>query len=720
MLRLVARILLRLFSRYEVHGVIPDRPPEKLLIVGNHQSFIDPLFILAYCPFDVTWVTHQQIAAKWYFRLVLRLVPHLVVDTASPHSLKQVLDAVNSGKPVCLFPEGRLTTTGALMKVYDGIAFLHTKSGAALLPFNIDGMAYSSIFTRHRPPFPQQLRPKARITFFPLTKLPEPRGRTAKERRRNASNDLRRLLEVNWFESQPARSLGEAFLDAVDLYGREWEVVEDIRFTPETFGGVLRGALALGRLVSRLAAEGERVGVLMPNASPTVMLLFGMFGQRRVPAMLNYTSGVDGMQSACVTAQIKTILTSRSFLEKAKLTDKVAQLKDVKIVHLEDLRPQFTLFDKLWLMAYALRFPRRVIKAVNPEEPAVVMFTSGSEGKPKGVVLSHRAILSNVAQCRAVFEFQNSDKFLAALPLFHSMGLIVGAFVPLTCGARVFLYPSPLHYRMIPEIAYDRDCTLIFGTGTFLAKYGQFAHPYDFYKVRFVLCGAEKLPETVRQLWMNKFGIRILEGYGVTEMSPVVSINSPVSNRVGTVGKVLPGIEYHLEPVEGIDRGGMLHVRGPNQMTGYMLYDQPGKIQPPKSSYKPGWYETGDVVDIDEDGYVTIQGRVKRFAKVAGEMVSLEVVELMATAASPQRAHAASAISSERRGEVLVLFTEDKELRREHLQSAARRGGLPEVAIPRVIVPLDKIPRLGSGKFDYVTLKQMAADAYRESAPTTK
>ncbi|MCC6585753.1 MAG: AMP-binding protein [Bryobacterales bacterium] len=720
MLRFVARLLLRIFCDYEVRGPIPSKAPEKLLIIGNHQSFIDPLFVMAYCPFEVTWVTHEQIAAKWYFRLVLRLVPHLVVDAASPHSLKKVLDTVNAGKPVCLFPEGRLTTTGALMKVYDGIAFLHTKSGAQLLPLNIDGMVYSSIFTRHKPPFPRKLRPKVRVTFFPLTSLPEPQGRNARERRRNASNELRRLLELNWFRSQPPKTVFESFLDAVDLFGRDWEIMEDIRFSPDTFGGVLRGSLALGRLVSRISADKETIGVLMPNATPTVMLLMGMFGARRVAAMLNYTAGVEGMQSACDTARIKTVLTSKSFLEKAKLTEKVAQLKNVKVIQLEDLRPQFTIVDKLWLILYAMRFPRRVMKACDPEDAAVVLFTSGSEGKPKGVVLSHRAIMANVDQCKAVFEFSNKDKFLAALPMFHSMGLIVGTFIPLTCGARVFLYPSPLHYRMIPEMAYDRDCTIIFGTGTFLAKYGQFAHPYDFYSVRFVLCGAEKLPEQVRQLWMNKFGIRILEGYGVTEMSPVISINSPVSNRVGTVGKVLPDIQYHLEPVAGIENGGMLHVHGPNQMTGYMLYDRPGEVQPPKSSYKPGWYETGDVVNIDQDGYVSIVGRVKRFAKVAGEMVSLETVEAIANAASPQKAHAASAVSSDRRGEVLVLFTEDKQLRRDQLQAAARQRGFAEVAIPRIVVPMDKIPRLGSGKFDYVTLKQMAAEQYSESTPAAQ
>ena len=709
MLRLVARLLLRIFFNYSIHGPIPKSPPSKLLILCNHQSFVDPLFILAYCPFDIWWITHTQIAAQWRFRIFLRFVPHLVVDTANPLTMKLVIEHINSGKPVCIFPEGRLTVTGALMKVYDGLAFLQFKTGAQLLPVSVDGAVYSR-FNRLKKPFPRLLRPRVRATFFPLTTLPEPSGSSARQRRRNASHQIRRLLEQTWFESQfqHVTNLFDAFLNAISIYGRGAESLSDIRFTPDSYGGVLRGALALGRLVSRHTAEREIAGVLMPNASPTIMLILGMFAQRRIPAMLNYTAGVEGMQSACQTAKIKTIFTSRTFLEKAKLTEKVAQLRDLRILYLEDLRPQFTIADKAWLILYALRFPRAVIQDPKPDDPALVLFTSGSEGKPKGVVLSHRNILANIAQVRSVIEFSNQDKFLAALPLFHSFGLTVGALVPLTTGARVFLYPSPLHYRMIPEIAYDQDCTVIFGTGTFLARYAKMAHEYDFYSAHHVLSGAEKLPDAVRQVWLEKFGIRVLEGYGITEMSPAVSVNTPYFNRPGTVGKILPGIEYDVTPVEGIDHGGMLHLRGPTRMLGYLLHDKPGVIQEPQSPKGPGWYETGDIVEIDADGFLKIAGRVKRFAKVAGEMVSLEVVEQLAALRSPSRAHAASTYASSRRGEVIVLFTEDRELRREHLSAAARERGSPEIAVPRHIQYIEKIPRLGSGKFDYVKLKEMA------------
>jgi acyl-[acyl-carrier-protein]-phospholipid O-acyltransferase/long-chain-fatty-acid--[acyl-carrier-protein] ligase len=443
-------------------------------------------------------------------------------------------------------------------------------------------------------------------------------------------------------------------------------------------------------------------------------MIIGLMAMRRVPAMLNYTSGREGLENACKIAEIKTIFASRAFIEKAKLTAMMENFTAARVMYLEDLRKHFGIIDKLWLVLFALRFPKAAIKRSKPSDMAVVLFTSGSEGKPKGVALSHSSILANCAQSRAVIEISHNDKFLNALPLFHSFGLVAGLMLPLVCGSRIFLYPSPLHYRVIPEIFYDRDCTVLFATSTFLGNYARFAHPYDFYKIRYVVSGAEKLSEEVRKFYFEKVGIRILEGYGATECSPIISVNTPFSCELGSVGEPLPGIECKLAPVEGIETGGELHVRGPNVMMGYFLAGAPGVLQPPKSQFGEGWYDTGDIVTMNARRHITIQGRLKRFAKVAGEMVSLEVVERIAVAASPKRMHASAAVKEEARGETIVLFTDDPDLKREKLMAAAHENGLPEFAIPRRVIHVDKVPLLGNGKKDYVKLQAMAAETVKK------
>jgi acyl-[acyl-carrier-protein]-phospholipid O-acyltransferase/long-chain-fatty-acid--[acyl-carrier-protein] ligase len=489
-------------------------------------------------------------------------------------------------------------------------------------------------------------------------------------------------------------------------------VVEDLRQVEYSYRDLLKAALALGRLAGRLTRPGEKVGLLLPNLMPTLALFLGLTALKRVPAMLNYTAGVDGMQTACTAAEVRTLITSRAFVEQAKLADKLAALQGLeRIVYLEDLRAQMTVLDKLWLLGWALWFPRQVEIAATPEDAAVVLFTSGSEGKPKGVVLSHRAILANIAQIRAIIDFTIDDRVLNVLPVFHSFGLTAGTLLPVLTGASLFLYPSPLHYRVIPELAYDRGCTVMFGTSTFLGNYARFAHPYDFYRLRYVVAGAEKLALPVRDQWFEKFGIRILEGYGATETAPVIAVNTPMAFRSGTVGQFLPGLEYRLQAVPGIERGGALHVRGPNVMSGYLKADKPGVLQEPESDIGAGWYETGDIVEVDDDGFVRIVGRIKRFAKVAGEMISLEAVEKLAFAASPAAQHAASSQPDAGKGEALVLFTTDADLARAALQSAAQQLGMPELAVPRKIVRIDVLPLLGTGKTDYVTLKRMAEAA---------
>lgn len=707
LLRPLLRGLARLLFRLEVHLQQADFSHSRLLIVANHESFLDGLLIGLFLPVDPVFVINTAIARRWYFRLLLSQVDYLTVDPTSPMAMKKVVRLIESGRPVVIFPEGRITLTGSLMKIYDGPAFVAAKTGATVIPVRLEGTA-RSYFSRLSGKHPRSLLPKIRLTVLPERLFPMPEAASAKLRRHKAGEAMRRLMQEMLFVSRPARTLYAALCDAAAIFGRRRRVLEDIRQIEYSYNDLFKMVLILGRQIERLSTPGERVGLLLPNMAPTLALIFGLSARRRVPAMLNYTAGVDGMQTACDAAQIRSIVTSRAFVEQAKLAGKLAGLSGVQIFYLEDIRERISLGDKLWLMLWAIHFPRAFELPSAPEDAAVVLFTSGSEGRPKGVVLPHRAILANIEQIRSVIDFSVNDKVLNALPIFHSFGLTGGALLALLNGASLFLYPSPLHYRVIPELAYDRGCTVLFGTSTFLGNYAKFAHPYDFYRLRYVVAGAEKLSDAVRNLWFEKFGLRIFEGYGATETAPVLAVNTPMAYRSGTVGNLLPGIEARLVPVPGIDGGGILHVRGPNVMAGYLRVERPGILQPPVSALGDGWYETGDVVDIDADGFVKIVGRVKRFAKIAGEMVSLEVVEKLAIAVSPLLAHAASTQPDASKGEALVLFTTDPALNREQLSAKARQLGMPELAVPRKIEWVEALPLLGTGKTDYVTLKRMA------------
>ena len=710
LLKTILRALAALMFRVRVKGGLPAETP-RLLVVANHESFLDGLLLGLFLPLDPVFVVHTGVVRNPVFRLLLGLVDYLAVDPTSPMAMKKVIRLIEGGRPVVIFPEGRITLTGSLMKTYDGPAFVAAKTGATILPVRIDGAA-RTYFSRLAAHVPRKLFPQIGLFLRPTTRIAMPETGSARERRRKAGESMRRLMQEMIFASRPTQTLFAALLDAAAIQGPGRALVEDMKQIEYSYRDLIKMSLVLGRVAARHDSRRDRpIGLLLPNVAPTLALIFGLTAHRRTVAMLNYTAGVDGMQAACTAAQIGTVISSRAFVEQAKLGDKLAALDGVRILWLEDLRDEIDLLDKLWLMAWALPFPRAALPPGSPEDPAVVLFTSGSEGKPKGVVLSHRALLSNVAQIRAVVDFSIDDKILNALPLFHSFGLTAGGLLPVLTGAKVFLYPSPLHYRVIPELAYDRNCTVLLGTSTFLGNYAKFAHPYDFYRLRYVIAGAEKLAAPVRELWFEKFGIRIFEGYGATETAPVLAVNTPMAFRSGTVGQFLPGLQHRLLPVPGIATGGMLHVKGPNLMSGYLRFENPGVLQAPASAAGEGWYETGDVVDVDADGFVKIVGRVKRFAKVAGEMVSLEAVEKLAAAASPGAAHAASTQPDASRGETILLFSTDPQLTRDRLQTAARDGGWPEIAVPRRIIQVDALPLLGTGKIDYVTLKQMAEKA---------
>jgi acyl-[acyl-carrier-protein]-phospholipid O-acyltransferase/long-chain-fatty-acid--[acyl-carrier-protein] ligase len=706
MLKTILKSVFSLLFRIHVKGNMSRPDAKKLLVIANHESLLDGFLLGLFLPFKATFVVHTTVLDNLWFRLILSTVPHITVDPTNPMAMKKVIKLLEAGEPVVIFPEGRITLTGSLMKVYEGPAFVAAKTNATILPVRLDGPA-RSYFSRLSGHYPKKLFPKITLTVLPTATLPESTSTTAKRRRHDAGEAMRRLMQEMIFASKPTQTLFSALLDAIDIYGSRTNIIEDINQKEESYGQLLTKSLALGRLVEKVSQPHEALGVLLPNVSSTVSLIYGATAMQRIPAMLNYTAGTAGLQNACIAAKVTKIITSRQFLDAAKLHDTVAALNGISIIYLEDLRSEFSWKDKAWLFGFARWLPNYAVSHVEPNDPAVILFTSGSEGKPKGVVHSHQSILANIGQIQSIIDFSPSDKFMISLPLFHAFGFTCGAIMPIVLGSKMFLYPSPLHYRVIPEVIYDRGCTVLFGTSTFLGNYAKYANPYDFYKLRYVVAGAEKLNPDVRSLWMEKFGIRIFEGYGATECAPVIAVNTPMSYLANSVGPLLPGIESQVVAVPGIDEGGLLKVRGPNVMLGYYLYDNPGQLSAPKN----GWYDTGDIVEIDQQGFVHIKGRVKRFAKVAGEMVSLENVEKFAIHSSPSKEHAASTKVDSQRGESIVLFTTDEQLRREHIQTSARELGGAEIAIPRKIIYIKELPLLGTGKTDYVTLSNMAEQA---------
>lgn len=703
------RFVLRQWFRVRVEGDVTQLRQGRVLIVANHDSVLDGVLLGLFLPVEVTVAVAGAVLRRPLVRLLMRYVPHVILDPLRPLALKRLIRLVERGRPVAVFPQGQPTSTGSLTKIYDSAAVIAAHCNARIVPVRITGTLYTS-YAAVGGNFPRRRFPRVTIRVLPGRQLPAVSPLPGKLRRRRLADALLGIMQHMMFASEPSRTLFEAVLDAAALHGRATRIMEDTQ-REHSYGDLIKAGLALGRLTGRFVEEGEIVGVLMPNLAATVALLLGLGAMRRVPALLNYTSGPDALRSACIAAGIKTVVTSRRFVEVARLSSSVTALSTVRIVYLEDLRAKFGLLDKLWLLGWALWRPRAVVRGRDPEETAVVLFTSGSEARPKGVALSHRALLANIAQMRAVIDYGPNDKFLSSLPMYHAYALTACVLQPLVSGTRVYLYTTPLHYHVIPELAYTRGCTYVFGTSTFLAHYARRAHAYDFHKVRVVVSGAEKLNPEVAALWLRRFGLRIVEGYGATECAPVLSLNAPLSYRAGTVGRMLPGVEHHIVPVPGIARGGILHVRGPNLMRGYYLYEQPGQLQPPSSDLGVGWYNTGDVVELDDEGYVTIHGRVKRFAKIAGEMISLESVERIAQHASAGHQHAATLELVSQTGESTVLFTTDPRLDRVALQKAARELGAQDLAVARRVVHVAALPLLGSGKTDYVRLKALTENA---------
>ncbi len=500
-------------------------------------------------------------------------------------------------------------------------------------------------------------------------------------------------------------SLFEALVAARHEYGASRTIIEDQDRKPMTYGFFLTATFALSRLLKRHLGDETRVGLMLPTSLGGALCFWGLHALGKTPVMINFTAGQANVKAAASVSQTKTVLTSRRFVDNAKLEDLAEAMKAyVRIIYLEDIRKDVTLVDKA-VAAVASKLPLAFAAKSKPEDIGVILFTSGSFGSPRGVVLSQANLIANARQIQAHIALQDDWTIFNPMPIFHSLGLLGGLILPLLTGMRVLNYPSPLHVKQIPGLIRDSRAALLFSTDTFLNQYARQAEPDDFKSLQFIVCGAEKVRDETHKLFQTEFGgIPIVEGYGVTECSPVVAVNNPFNNHYGTVGQALPQIETRLESVEGISDGGRLFVKGPNIMSGYINAENPDVVEPPKD----GWHDTGDIVNIDAEGFIRILGRAKRFAKIAGEMVSLTAVERIAEEVWPDNRHAVIAIADDKKGERLILITDRPDADVARLTDWAKQHGTPVLAVPKKIVKVATVPLLGSGKTDYVTLQKLA------------
>lgn len=709
MLKTLLRTLLTLAYRVEVKGLENyEKAGNRVLIVANHQSFLDAALMAAFLPEKPMFAVNTFVAKKWWVRPFLQLVHAFPLNPTNPMATKSLIDEMKKDRKCVIFPEGRITVTGALMKVYEGPGLIADKSNAMVLPVRIDGAQYT--------PF-SRLRGKMRLHWFPKITLQMLEPHTfhvdeelkGRKRREAIGNQLFDLMSQMLFDtSNRHKPLLHTVLDCMHIHGGNHVIAEDINREPMTYRQLLTRSVVLGRKIAAKTEKSEFVGVLLPNMNSTLVTFLALHAFGRVPAMINFSTGAGNITSACKTAQLKHCLTSRRFIQTGRLQPVVdaVEAAGVQVVYLEDIAATIGLADKLGglLAAWLPCLWRDRLRGITPKDPAVVLFTSGSEGVPKGVVLSHENLLANCYQIGARVDFGPTDIVFNVLPMFHSFGLTGATILPLTSGIRIFFYPSPLHYRIVPELVYDTNATILFGTDTFLSGYAKFAHPYDFYSVRYIFAGAEKLRDETRRTWSEKYGVRVFEGYGATETAPVIAVNTPMQNRPGSVGRLMPGMDYRLEPVPGVEEGGKLIVKGPNIMLGYLLADNPGKLVPPQD----GWYDTGDIVKVDEKGFIQIQGRAKRFAKIGGEMVSLAAVEAYLAKLWPENHHAVVNLPDEKKGEQLILITDRKGAKRDDIVRYTRENGIGELSVPRTVHFMEKLPVLGTGKTDYQEVKRLA------------
>ena len=732
-IRLLMIFFTNTFYRLHVIGREHVPPDGGALLVPNHVSFVDGLLILASLDRPVRFIVDKEYCERPFLRQLAKIMSAIPISSSgTPKEILQALREagrhLEEGELVCIFPEGQITRTGGLLPFHEGFERIVKGRDVPIIPIHLDrlwGSIFSFVGGRFLTKLPSQIPFPVTISFG----KPLPAGTSAQKVRQT----VQELGEAAWQLRKPTRRpLHHSFIWAMRR--------RPFRFA---FGDVMRpkvsclqaliGAIALARALRPHWQAQRTVGILLPPSVGGALVNVAATLSGRTSVNLNYTAGRSGMEFAAKQANISTIVTSRTFVEKAKL-----ELPDtIPLVWLEDIRPTIGTNEKiksilLAIFASVKRIERACGASHHPtiEDLATIIFSSGSTGDPKGVMLSHFSLDSNLEGITQVLHVDTHDRILGILPFFHSFGYLTTLWFATIHGVGIVYHPSPLDAGPIGDLVHQYRVTFLITTPTFLQLYMRRCTPDQFGSLRVIITGAEKLPDRLAQAFEDRFGIRVHEGYGVTECAPVISVNCPdfraagffqPASRRGTVGQPLPGISIRIVDPDTfaplpIGTSGMLLVKGPNVMDGYL-----GRDDLTAMAMHEGWYVTGDIAKIDDDGFITITDRFSRFSKIGGEMIPHGCVEeaLHQAAGAESQVLAVTAIPDEKKGEQLVVLHTLAEEEIPALLENVTANGLPNLYLPRKdsFIKVEHIPVLGTGKLDLCALRRIAQEKFCKNQP---
>ncbi len=725
-LRFLAMPLVRMI--YRVRSVGLERlPAGGFLLLPNHITFVDAIILLLAAPRPIRFLVDKAYYENRYLHPLLRLVGCIpITPRRAKDAMRLAAEKIRAGEIVCVFPEGELTRSGTLLRLRRGYEIIAREADAPVVPVWLDQL-WGSIFSyrgqRYFRKLPRQLPYRASVEFGAPLAPDEADIATVRE-------ELLKLGE-RCYSRRPAlrEHLGAAAVRGLKRHPRRTLVIDGLDDSTLSCGKLLGVAAALSRYLRR-ECSAPRIGIVLPASKGGVVANLAAVLAGKVPVGLNFTSGWHALERAHAIAGLTSVISAKAF--QNRLTDFPWP---EKVISLDALLPTMKREIFLWWMA-ALFLPAGVlIKMLGVDreggaEEAVLLFTSGSSGDPKGVVLSHRNLVGNVSQFRELIGATNEDVILASLPFFHSFGCTVTLWFPLIEGVQIATYPNPLEAGKCAELIARHGITVVLAAPTFLRGYLRKAERAQLTSVRLTITGAEKLPRSLADAFAERFAKPVFEGYGLTETSPVVSVNLPnpepanpgdavqPSNRPGSVGKLAQGIAAEIrQPEDGtklsLHETGMLWLRGPNIFEGYL-----GDPERTAEVKQDGWLKTGDLGRFDEDGFLFIEGRLSRFSKIGGEMVPHETVEQKVLAAlglgnEGERTIAVASAPDAAKGEALVILS-TIEIDQASLRQKLQEAGVPNLWIPKLVCRLDAIPVLATGKLDLRKCSEVAQSAARE------